>query len=208
MFDLVCTKHGETISVPCGRWRECPGCARRLGWKLYLRFLAGIERVEPPYIADFFTLTFPESRAPDEDEAHESLRSLVKRLRYRELLGAFGWVLQRQENGTLHYHGIAHMPWMEDDLKEWRRAIKASGFGAQNKLKPAKPKHAGYCARYIGRSLAQVARLRRAYSFSPHFPKPEPVEKSEDPKDLDRLMDLFDAGPEDHSWEPAGRFLR
>lgn len=207
MFDLVCTKHGETISVPCGRWRECPGCARRLGWKLHLRFLAGIEKVDPPYIPDFFTLTFPKSRAPGEDEAHECLRSLVKRLRYRDLLGSFGWVLQRQQNGTLHYHGIAHMPWMNDGLEEWRKLIVASGFGVQNKLERARPKHAGYCSRYIGRSLAQLTPLRRAYSFSPKFPKPDLAEVDSQLETIDELMALFDGPPEDHSWEPAGRLM-
>lgn len=118
----------------------------------------------------FFTLTFPLAAAPDEDDAHRSLRSLVRRLRYRDLLDDYGWVLQRQQNGTLHYHGIAHMPWLDDGLREWRRLIVASGFGVQNKLVVAEPQHAGYCARYISSRLAKLAPLRRAYSFSRNFP--------------------------------------
>jgi hypothetical protein len=212
MFDLVCTTHGETISVPCGRWRECSGCAARLGWKLYLRFLAGIEQFDHPYIPNFFTLTFPEHRAPDEDEAHASLRALVRRLRYRDLLDTFGWVLQRQSNSaaTLHYHGIAHMRWMDDDLEEWRKVVTASGFGIQNKLEQAKPKHAHYCSRYISRSLASVTRLRRAYSFSPSFPKPAWEKEDQSSDAIDALLASFgieDDDQTDHSWEPARGLL-
>lgn len=143
----------------------------RLGWNLYTRFLAGILECPDGWVPNFFTLTFPASRAPNEAEAHKALRSLVRRLRYRDLLGEFGWVLQRQKNGTLHYHGIGHMKWMDDDLGEWRRLIVVSGFGPQNKLVPAKASHAKYCAKYVARRLADVAKLKRAYSFSRSFPK-------------------------------------
>ena len=40
----------------------------------------------------------------------------------------------------------------------------------QNRLERANPAHAGYCARYITRTLAEVAPLRRAFSFSQDFP--------------------------------------
>lgn len=135
----------------------------------------------------FFTLTFPADRAPDESEAHNCWRSLVGRLRYREQLGAYGWVLQRQLGGTLHYHGIAHMPWQRDGLAEWRKLIVDSGFGPQNYLVLADPEHAAYCARYISRNLASLARLRRAYSFSPSFPRKE--KKSAD--DIQECADAF-----------------
>lgn len=179
-FPLVCTVHSESIEVPCGRWRECIGCARRLGWKLQLRFLTGIETFSYPFAARFFTLTFPEDRAPDETEAQRSLRSLVRRLRYRGFLGDYGWVLERQKNGTLHFHGIAEMCHMADDLDLWVDLIEESGFGTQNSIEVARPSHAGYCARYISRKLADLAPLRRAYAFTPSFPrppKPEPENK-------------------------------
>lgn len=63
----------------------------------------------------FFTLTFPADRAPSEDDAHAALRALTRRLRYRHYLGPYGWVLQRTRRGTLHHHGIAHLPWFDDD---------------------------------------------------------------------------------------------
>lgn len=169
---LTCTSHGEEISVACGRWRTCPGCARRLQWSLQQRFLAGIEVVPAGKKAMFFTLTFPLSDAPDESEAHAALRALTRRLRYRDYLGEYGWVLHRQRNATLHYHGIAHLPWFKDGLNEWRELITASGFGVQNKLLVADPAHAGYCTRYISTRLADLAPLRRAYAFSKHFPRP------------------------------------
>ena len=168
---LTCVRHGETISVPCGRWRECAACEISLRWKLFNRFTQAIEDPPAGRQANFFTLTFPASQAPSEEEAHQALRSLVRRLRYRGLLGAYGWVLHRQKNGTLHYHGIAHMTYMDDDLKLWRRLVKASGFGIQNKLVKARPDHARYCSKYLSRGLANVARLRRAYSFSREFPE-------------------------------------
>lgn len=169
---LVCSSHGGEITVPCGRWRSCRGCAVRLGWQLRRRFEAGIEGCPGPALPMFFTLTFDEEKNPSEDDAHRCLRSLVGRLRYRDQLGPFGWVLQRQKNGVLHYHGIAHMPWQGDGLKLWRELIVKSGFGVQNRLEVARIGHASYCARYISRNLAQVAPLRRAYSFSPSFPRP------------------------------------
>jgi hypothetical protein len=168
-FSLTCN-HGDEVDVPCGRWRTCPGCGRRKSWELRQRFLAGVEQVPHGLHANFFTLTFPLAEAPTEPEAHRALRSLSRRLRYREYLHALGWVLHRQQNGTLHYHGIAWMPWFDDDLAEWRELIAASGFGQQNKLLPAQPEHAGYCARYISTKLAELAPMRRAYSFSRDFP--------------------------------------
>jgi hypothetical protein len=170
-FSMTCSNHGEEILIPCGRWRTCGGCGRRLQWQLMQRFLAGIESVERPYLPMFFTLTFEQSKAPDEDQAHAALRSLVGRLRYRDQLGPYGWVLHRQENGTLHYHGIAHMPWQRDDLKLWLNVIEASGFGIQNSLETARPSHARYCSRYVSTRLAELSYLRRAYSFSPKFPR-------------------------------------
>lgn len=171
-FPLTCTTHGEEISVRCGRWRHCPGCGRRISWQIRQRFLAGIEQVPAGLHANFVTLTFPADRAPDEDAAHRALASLVRRLRYRDQLGAYGWVLHRQSNETasLHHHGIFLMPFLTDDLKEWRELIQASGFGVQNKLVVARPEHAGYCARYISTKLAQLAPLRRAFSFSRTYP--------------------------------------
>lgn len=171
-FPLSCLAHpGERVSVRCGRWRTCVGCGLRKQWELRQRFIAGVRDVPPGKVADFFTLTFPSRQAPDETQAHVALRSLVRRLRHRGYLGAYGWVLQRQGNGTLHYHGIAHLPWFADDLAEWRGLIQASGFGPQNKLLPARREHAGYCARYISTRLATVAPLRRAFAFSRDFPR-------------------------------------
>jgi hypothetical protein len=172
-FRLSCIVHGETVIVPCGRWRTCEGCALRKQWELTQRFIAGIEGAADPLRAMFFTLTFPLAAAPNEAEAQAALRSLVRRLRHRDRLGAYGWVLQRQHNGTLHFHGIAHMQWMDDGLAEWRRLIIASGFGPQNRLVLAEPQHAGYCARYVSGRMASLAPLRRAFSFSRDFPKSE-----------------------------------
>lgn len=168
---LSCMRHGEDLGVRCGRWRTCPGCSVWKQWTLKQRFTAGIEQVPAGRLAMFFTLTFPEADAPDEDAAHAAWRSLVGRLRYREQLGAFGWALQRQRNGTLHYHGIAHMPWLDDGLVEWRRLIVNSGFGVQNRLVVARREHAGYCAKYISTRMAALAPLRRAYGFSRDFPR-------------------------------------
>lgn len=142
----------------------------------------------------FFTLTFAEAEAPSEDQAHRSLRSLVGRLRYREQLGPFGWVLQRQENGVLHYHGIAQMPWQNDGLALWRELIVKSGFGPQNRLEVARISHAAYCARYISRNLALVAPLRRAYSFSPQFPK-VPEKSQPEATDVEDALLAIGAGP-------------
>jgi hypothetical protein len=160
---LSCMHHGADLAVRCGRWRTCPGCSVWKQWTLKQRFIAGIEQVPAGQLAMFFTLTFPESRAPDEDAAHVAWRSLVGRLRYCEQLGAFGWVLQRQQGGTgtLHFHGIAHMPWFDDGLTEWRRLIVKSGFGVPNRLVVARREHAGYCAKYISTRMATLAPLRR-----------------------------------------------
>ena len=133
-FPLTCINHGEDISVRCGRWRSCPGCSLWKQWTLKQRFIAGIEDVPAGKMPMFFTLTFPLDHAPDEDEAHRAWRSLVARLRYRGYLDAYGWVLQRQRNETLHFHGIAHLPWFADGLAEWRELLVKSRFGVQNKL--------------------------------------------------------------------------
>lgn len=93
------------------------------------------------------------------------------RLRRRGLLGYYGWVLQRTKAGTLHFHGVGEMPWMDDGLLKWRKLLTASGFGMQNKLLPAAPAHASYCARYISTGLADLGAFRRAYSFSRDFPQ-------------------------------------
>ena len=118
----------------------------------------------------FLTLTFPADRALDETEAQRCWRSLVRRLRYRKVLGEYGFVLQRTRRGTLHFHSIAQMLWMDDGLEEWRTLIAASGFGVQNKLVVAEPSHVGYLTRYISSGLAELAPLRRAYAFSRNFP--------------------------------------
>lgn len=199
-LSLTCTYHGDEIEVPCGRWRKCPPCARRLQFKLRNRFLAGVEQVPQGMHPMFFTLTFPADNAPDESEAHKALRSLVRRLRYRDLLSEYGWVLQRTERGTLHYHGIGHMPFMDDDLAEWRGLLAASGFGVQNKLLIAKPSHAGYVTRYISARLAELAPLRRAYGFSQKFPQPQVVQESEQTEEL-----LAELGAEPEcQWELSG----
>ncbi len=139
------------------------------------RLIAGVENVPAGKLPMFFTLTFPLARAPDECEAHRAWRSLVARLRYREYLGAYAWVLQRQRNGTLHFHGIAHLPWFADGLAEWRELLVKSGFGVQNKLVAAERQHAGYCAKYVSTRLAELAPLHRAYGFSAEFPQPKAV---------------------------------
>jgi hypothetical protein len=120
----------------------------------------------------FFTLTFPVSAAPDESEAQRALRSLLGRLKYRQRLGCYGWVLQRQKNESLHFHGIAHLVYFSD-LALWRDLIVKSGFGVQNRLVVAADRHAGYIAKYISRrnGLAVLAPLRRAYGFSADFPQ-------------------------------------
>jgi hypothetical protein len=172
---LTCQHHGEAGVVRCGRWRTCSGCSVWKEITLRQRFIAGIERCPPDgKLPMFVTLTFPAAAAPDEDMAHKALRSLIGRLRYRRYLTEYSWVLQRQREGqgTLHYHGIWWMrPWpVSDRLQEWRSLIVASGFGVQNKLKIAQGEHAGYCASYISRRMAALARLRRAYGFSQGFP--------------------------------------
>jgi hypothetical protein len=153
-----------------------------------------------PFQARFFTLTFPESNAPSEQQAQRCMRSLVSRLRYRGLLGDYGWVLQRQQNGTLHFHGIAEMCWMDDKLKLWGELIVKSDFGIQNSLEVARPSHAAYCARYISRNLADLAPLRRAYGFTKNFPRaPEkdPGEKVPDASE-DVLREILH--PDELAW--------
>lgn len=199
-LSLTCTHHGEERRVPCGRWRRCPVCAKRLQWKLRNRFLAGIEQVPDGMHAMFFTLTFPASQAPNETEAQKSWRSLVRRLRYRDLLGEYGFVLQRTKQGVLHFHGIAQMPWMDDELAEWRRLLLASGFGVQNKFLLAKPSHARYITCYISSRLAELAPLRRAYGFSQKFPQPQIVRERQQ---TDKLLNELHAEPECR-WELSG----
>jgi hypothetical protein len=163
--------------------------------------MAGIEHVPAGKKPMFFTLTFPADRAPDETEAQKSWRSLVRRLRYRNLLAEYGFVLHRTKRGTLHFHGIAQMPFMCDDLTEWRRLIEASGFGAQNKLVVAKPSHAGYVTRYISHRLADLAPLRRAYGFSREFPQPEAVQ--EKGREADLLAEI--GAKSECDWQPSRR---
>jgi hypothetical protein len=168
----TCQDHGEAITVACARWRTCPAWAARKQWEIRQRLTAGIETAPPGKHAMFFTLTFPAANAPDEDATHRAWRALVGRLRYRGYLGAYAWVLQRQNSSVLHFHGIAYLPWFEDGLAEWRDLIvKSGGFGVQNKLVIAQRAHAGYCARYISSRLATLASLRRAFAFSPSFPQ-------------------------------------
>lgn len=199
-FPLVCGNHGENLWVPCGRWKTCVPCRVRKSMDLKSRFLAGIREVPSELRPMFVTLTFSRDEAPEEDEAHKALRSLVAKLRYRGYLGAYGWVLQRQGNGTedgdgnfvpgtLHYHGIFHLPWLDDDLKEWRKLVEASGFGRQQNIKLAKPRHAGYVSNYLSSRLARLNPVRRAYSFSRDFPR--------SPFELERK-----------SWKEARRFLK
>jgi hypothetical protein len=159
--------------VRCGRWRTCRSCCAWKQWTLKQRFIAGIENSPEGKLAMFYTLTFPLANAPDEDEAHRAWRKAVARLRYRGYLGAYGWVMHRQRNGTLHFHGIAHLPWFHDGLAEWRELLVKSGFGVQNRLVVAERQHAGYCAKYISTRLASLGPLRRAYGFSRAFPKSE-----------------------------------
>lgn len=92
------------------------------------------------------TLTFPRDDASTEDQAHQALRKLVARLRYRELLDTYAWGLERQDNGNpsgasrverlgaLHCHAIFHTPFL-DGLDEWRALIVASGFGPWSALR-------------------------------------------------------------------------
>jgi len=152
----------------------------------------------------FFTLTFPEASAPDETGAHTAFRAFTRRLRYRGYLGAYGWVLHRQENGTLHYHGIAHLPYFDDGLEEWRELLVSSGFGVQNKLKVAKPQHARYTANYIGSRLATVQPFRRAYSFSRDFPRSDWEEARRRSAQGDGMLrDVLGAEPQ-CDWMPKG----
>jgi hypothetical protein len=162
------------------------------------RLIAGVENVPAEKVPMFFTLTFPLAHAPDESEAHRAWRSLVARLRYRDYLGAYGWVLQRQRNGTLHFHGIAHMPWFDDGLAEWRELLVKSGFGVQNKLVVAERQHAGYCAKYISTRLAELAPLRRAYGFSASFPR------SKFEADRALVAELYGVVPDSNcAWVPS-----
>lgn len=195
-FSLTCVYHGTEITVPCGRWRTCPPCARRLQWKLRNRFLAGIEKAPPGLHPMFFTLTFPQ--AVDEEQAQKAWSSMVRRLRYRGM-GEYGFVLQRTKRGTLHFHGIAHMPWFTDELAEWRRLLQASGFGIQNRLVIAEPSHAIYISRYISTRLANLSPLRRAYGFSRKFPQPEAVQKQKEEAAL--LAEL--GAKSECKWEPT-----
>jgi hypothetical protein len=197
-FRLTCMDHGEEIAVRCKRWRVCPGCALWKQLSLRQRLVAGIENVPAGKLPMFFTLTFPLSNAPDEDEAHRAWRSLVARLRYRDYLGAYAWVLQRQKQGTLHFHGIGHLPWFSDGLAEWRQLVVESGFGVQNKLVVAERQHATYCAKYISTRLAKLAPLRRAYGFSASFPR------SKFERDRAELAERYGIVPEDPcDWIPS-----
>jgi hypothetical protein len=196
-LSLTCTHHGDKIEVPCGRWRKCPACARRLQYKLRNRFLAGIEQVPAGLHPMFLTLTFPAKRDPKIDMAQKCWRSLVRRLRHRDLLGEYGIVWQRTKAGVIHAHGIAQMPFMDDGLAEWRKLIVASGFGVQNKLVIARPSHATYVTRYISTRLAQLADGRRAYQFSRNFPQLRSVQER---REVDRALEAIGARSE-CEWE-------
>lgn len=214
---LTCIRHGEQITVPCGRWKTCSACRLTKSWELKSRFINGMMNVPEGKRAMFVTLTFPRDNAPTEDEAHQALRSLVARLRYRGYLGAYGWVLQRQENGsgndlsvdgvkpgTLHYHGIFHLPWFDDDLKEWRELVVASGFGIQQRIEKAEPKHAGYIASYIADRLAHLNPVRRAFSFSRDFPRSD-FELEKQRRATERAL-LEEIGVRSCDWEPTMAF--
>lgn len=190
------------MAIRCKRWRVCQGCARWKRWHLVCRFAAGIEQADPSRPATFVTLTFKAQDAPTEDDAHAALRELVKRLRKADRLGYYGWVLQRTKVGTLHYHLIAEVPWMDDKLEGWRADVGASGFGIQNKILTAQPKHGAYCARYIATGVADLQPFRRAYSFSRSFPK---VPAYTDPNDAMALALGMEVDPCD--WVP-GYLLR
>lgn len=198
-FGLLCTEHGEQIQLRCKRWRSCRGCAMWKQWQLTTRFLAGVTGAPEGLHAMFFTLTFPRSAAPTEDEAHASLRRLVVALRREDRLDQYGWVLQRQRNGTLHYHGIAWMPWMDDGLQQWRALVVRSGFGPQQRLEVAKPAHARYCCRYISTNLAALAPAKRAYSFSRGFPQPA----ASPPDPMEATLAALGFYPEACEWVPA-----
>jgi hypothetical protein len=88
---LTCEYHGEAGLVRCGRWRTCSGCSVWKEITLRQRFIAGIEHCPSAdgQLAMFVTLTFPAAAAPDEDVAHDALRSLVARLRYRDYLSEY-----------------------------------------------------------------------------------------------------------------------
>jgi hypothetical protein len=133
---------------------------------IYEGVLLNVKTLEPS--GDWKT---PKDAAPTEADAHAALRKLVARLRRRDLLGYYGWVLHRTQAGTLHYHGIAELPWFTDKLALWRTLVVASGFGPQQHLDWAKPEHGKYCARYVSTGLADLQPLRRAYSFSRDFPQ-------------------------------------
>jgi len=197
-FRLSCVHHGEDLFVRCGRWRTCPGCAAWKQWTIKSRLIAGIEEVPSGKLPMFFTLTFPASAAPTEDDAHKSWRSLVARLRYRGHLASYAWVLQRTRAGTLHYHGIAHLDWFEDSLQLWRELLLKSGFGVQNKLVIAERSHANYCAKYISRRFADLEPLRRAYGFSAAFPQSRAITARAD------LAAQYGIVPDnDCSWVPS-----
>jgi len=197
-FNLTCTEHGHEMAIRCKRWRSCRGCALWKQWQLTTRFLAGIAAVPDGKLPMFFTLTFPAALAPSEEEAHARWRTLYRAMRDLDYLGEFGWVLQRQKNGTLHYHGIAHMPWSDDDLGLWRHLIAYSGFGPQQQLVVAKPTHARYCCRYISTRLAALASCKRAYSFTPGYPKP-PERRDE----MEEFLATLGIVPERCDWVPS-----
>lgn len=181
---MTCIVHLETVKIPCKRWRTCPGCALRIEWELTKRLEAGIRQMPIEiretkagnlrFMPMFATLTFPADRAPTAKEAQRCWSILTRKLKYRGLLGEYGWVLQRQGNKskTLHFHAIAHMPFFKDGLKEWRGLVIASGFGPQQRIEIADVAHARYCAQYMTKRVADLPKGNRAWSFSRGFPKP------------------------------------
>ena len=195
---LGCDAHGHKVKVRCNRWRKCPGCSLFKQWEIKQRFEAGIDNVPDDRYPAFVTLTFPKHRAPDEEEAHKCLRKLIGRLRYRGDVGEYGWVLQRQENGTLHYHGIWHMRWYADGLVTWRNLVEKSGFGTQQHIRDAERDDARYCARYLSQRLAELTPMRRAYSFSRGYPlAPSKVAWLKEKQEVAAL-----GVPDDCEWRP------
>lgn len=178
----------------------------RKQWEIQQRLVAGIVDVPPARFAGFFTLTFPAAPRPSEDDLQRAWRSLVGRLRRRDLLGAYGWTIQRTKQGTLHMHGIGHFSW-DPNLARWRAALTASGFGVQNKLKVADAAHARYCARYIGTRFAELAPLRRAFGFSQDFPRTPFLTSCRERAQLEAALAPLGVVPE-CDWAPEWEFER
>ena len=177
----------------------------RKQWEVQQRLIAGIVEAPPGRFAGFFTLTFPAAQQPTEDELQRAWRALVGRLRRRDLLGAYGWTIQRTKRGTLHMHGVGHFHW-DPNLTRWRAALTASGFGIQNTLVVARATHARYCARYIGTRFAELAPLRRAFGFSQGFPRTPHMKSRRERAALEAALAPLGVVPDCHwipEWEVA-----